>query len=334
MPNTYIKAAKYAALAVAALERDVVLPNIVTPFDGRAFVGAEDDTVTFRLPGVTIARDYDWRTRVNPIIVDKIARTKVAIVLDTHTYSANAITDEELTLDIESFQTDVVFPQTDALRNKLESKVINKLAAANFKVTNLNAVTADDPYVFALKARSVLNGQGTPGGRRVLLVGSNVEPWILNSQAVQKSDPTAAKNAYQEAVFGRMAGFDILSSALIGANAIYALHPSWAVLANVAPDVPQGVSYGAKVAFRGYGLRVIRDYDTNYLRDRSVVNTFTGISEVQDEYAFYTTANLTDGGGGTSTIPDGYSVGDIKITDGAPVLTGKNVRGARGTFTP
>jgi hypothetical protein len=316
VPNKFVKAEKYVAMALAMLERDSVLPNVVTRFDGGAFVGAEGDVVNFRLPGITTARDYEWRTRTAPIVLDTITRTTVPIKLDTHTYSAVPITDEELTLDVEDFAADVVEPQLVAVRDRLESKVPAALAAAPFKTTDLDAAEADDPYLFALHARAVLNAQGTPKGNRTLLVGTNVEEWMLSSDRITKQDPAAATTAYREAVLGRTAGFDIASSSLIPANAVYAMHASALVLANVAPAVPQGVAYGARRNYRGYGLRVIRDYDSNFARDRSMVSTFTGISSVNDEYQRNSDGSVVIG------------------SDGLPVITTKNVRGARGTFTP
>ena len=319
MPNTYIKAEKYAALAVAALQRDTVLPNIVTRYDGGAFVGALDDKVFFKLPGVTTARDYEWRTRTAPIVLDKIGRTKVEIELDTHTYNAIPITDEELTLDVTSFSEEILLPQLTAVRDRLEVKVVTALRAAPFVNVALNAAEADDPYKFMLSARRELNSSGAPQRGRVLLVGANVEEWILASDRLQKMDPAGAKDAYREAVLARGAGFDILTSSLIGDNDIFALHPSWAVLSNVAPAVPEGVTYGAIRRHAGYGVRVIRDYDPQYLRDRSVVSTFTGISSVNDQYATTGTAE------NRALVLDG---------NGNPTFTGSNPRGARGTFTP
>lgn len=332
--NTYIHAEKYVSLALAMLERDTVLPNIVTRFDGGAFRGAKDDTVNYRLPGITKARDYEWRTRTAGIEVDEIYRTKLSISIGTHVYSANHITDEELTLDIENFSAEVLEPQLTAVRERLESKVVAALAAAPFKKTDLDATgsgaTPTDPYRFALGAKSALDAQGTPHANRVLLVGTNVEPWLLDSDKLIRMDPPATLSAFREAALYRMAGFTILSNQLIGANAIYALHPSWAVLANVAPEIPTGVVYGARRNYRGYSVRVIRDYDPNFLRDRSVISTFTGINSVNDEYDRYITADprLAD-------APATYGVGDIVVNaDGEPVFTGDNVRGAKGTFTP
>lgn len=334
MPNTYIKPEKYVSLALAMLERDTVLPGLVTRYDGAGFIGAQDDTVTVRTEGITKARDYEFRTRVNPIVMDEIYRNAWSIALDTHTYSAVGVTDEEMTLDITSFGEEVLSPQLVAIRERLESKVVTALGAAPFKTVDLDAAEADSPYKYALNARAVLNAQGTPRAGRTLLVGTTVEPWLLSAPELVTMDPSQAQTAFREAIFGRLAGFNIMSSELIADDAIYALHPSWAVLANLAPDVPQGVAYGARRAYQGYSLRVIRDYDANYLRDRSVISTFTGINSINDEYDRYTAADQAGPTARWTARPSGYGVGDIVITDGKPQFTTKNVRGAKGTFTP
>lgn len=317
MANVFVKAQKYIALALAELERETVLPNIITRFDGGNFRGAENDTVTFRLPGlIKDARDYEWRTRTSPIVLDQITRTKVNIDLDTHTYSAVPITDEELTLDVNSFADEVVAPQLVVVRSRLERKVLAALRAAPFAVTDLDADESDDPYSWALSVRNKLNVAGTPRGGRKLVVGTNVETWLLESDKLVQYDPSAAQSAFREATLGRIAGMDIVTSEYIDEDEIFALHPSWGVLANVAPENPTGATYSARQSYGGYSLRVLRDYDPNFARDRSLVSTFTGINSVNDQYEYDPDGTVTIG------------------VDGLPTLTGDNARGGKGTFTP
>ncbi len=316
MPNTYIKAKKFAALAVGLLERDSLLPECITRMGGDQFIGAENDTVTFRLPGITTARDYEWRTRTAPIVLDTIGRTAISIKLDTHSYSAVSVTDEEFTLDVTDFASEVVEPQMAALRDRQEGKVLAALAAEPFKNITVNALAADDPFAYALKMKGILDTQGTPAAGRKLIVGVNVYNWLMMSTRLVNMDRAQASQAYREAVTTRIAGFDIVSSGLLGANDIYGLHNTWGILANLAPEVPLGVVYGARTSYKGYSLRAIRDYDPNFARDRSFINTFTGISGVRDEYLRAANGSLT------------------LDVNGNPQLTGKNVRGAKGVFTP
>ena len=310
--NQYLKAKKYAAMLVGALERDTVLPMAFTRMDGNAFRGALNDTITFRLPGMTKARDYEWRTRNNPIVLDLISRTEVSIKLDTHMYSAVPITDEENTLDLESYAVEVLLPQKEALAERYESKVVSALRAVTWSGAAINAKTADNPFAWALGVKALLDKQGTPAQGRKLLLGSNAFAWIIQSDQLLKYDPSQALSAFREATFGRIAGFDVVDAGTaLGPNEIFAVHSSALVIANLAPDIPSGAVWGAKGRHAGFALRVMRDYDTNFLRDRSVVSTFSGISSVNDEYEMDTEA------------------GGVKLdAEGTPVLTGRNARGA------
>src|SRR5690606_5791192 len=117
-------------------------------------------------------------------------------------------------------------------------------------------------------------------------------------------------------------------SDLVGDNDIFVIHPSWNVLANASPYVPDGVAWGARQTYSGWSLRVVKDYDVNYLTDRSVVNTFWGLNPIEDEPQVHTTSSATTAG-------NGFEAGDPVVDeDGLLTLTGKNVRGLKAVFTP
>lgn len=318
--NQYLKAQKYAAALVGALERDTTLPMAFTRYDGNGFVGAEDDTVTFKLPGMTKARDYEFRTRNSPIVLDLISRTKVSIRLDTHMMSAVPITDEEETLDLTDYQREILLPQKEALAERYEGKITTALRAVNWSTVggaNIDAAEADNPYAWALAAKSVLDKRGTPRNGRRLLLGANAFNWLIQSDKLVQYDGVQATTAFREATFGRIAGFDVVDASMsLEDNEIFAVHSSALVIANLAPVVPSGAVWGARARYDGFSLRVMRDYDTNWARDRSVVSTFSGISSVNDEYQRDANGIVLD--------PE----------DGTPQLTGANARGVAGTFTP
>src|SRR5699024_4743845 len=58
--------------------------------------------------------------------------------------------------------------------------------------------------------------------------------------------------------------------------------PSAFVFLNAAPAVPQSVGTGATASFNNVSLRWIRDYNAEYLYDRSVGNTWAGFDVVTD----------------------------------------------------
>lgn len=120
----------------------------------------------------------------------------------------------------------------------------------------------------------------------------------------------------RRATIAQIADFDVVKSHRARAQRDLRGAPLRDGPANVALTNPDGAVYSESASYEGMSVRVLKDYDPNFLRDRSVVSTFTGLASVNDEY-------LTDANG---------LVLDV---DGNPQITlTKNVRGAKGTFTP
>lgn len=323
MPNTYIKPEKYVALSIAALNKYSVLPFAFKRLPSDIITGARDDKVAvFRTAGITRARDYEWRTRTAPIVLDRIARTETVISLGEHIVQAVPVTDEEFTLDVSNFAAEVTTPQATAIVQRLEGKVLQALKTkANFKHTNLDAAAADDPYDKALDWSSILDLQGTPTEGRKLLVGANVKKWIMKSESLLKYDLSQANTAYRQATFGQIANFDVVSSPLLDPNDIYAVHETALVVANKAPLAPPDSTYSAALSSDGWSMRVARDFDLRYAQTVSLLSTFVGVEPVLDDLEF-------------EKDDLGISVPKLDATTGEPVFSDKNVRGASGVFTP
>lgn len=321
MPNTYLKPEKYAALALASLEKNSILPMAFTRLDGSAFRGARDDKLTvWRTGGITRARDYEWRTRTNPIVLDRIARTETTISMNDHIYNAIPITDEELSLDVRNFVEEVLSPQMEAVTLRAEGKVYKALTTDNgFKRTDLEVNGGERVLTELLKVKSVLDAQGTPKGNRRLIVGSEFANWIRASDDLLRYDPAQATTVFRQSTLGRVADFEILESTMIEDNSFYAVHKSALVFANMAPATPDGATYASRQSYNGWSVRVLKDYDPNFLRDRSIVSMFGGTAPVLDELEME---------------KDDLGIQVPKLTDGEPTYTGKNVRGCSGHFVP
>lgn len=285
MANTFLRATTIARTAIGMLERELVLPRLVTRYGRADFAGQANDTITVRVPTILTAREYEFRTRVNPIVMDDIAEDSFPLTLNKHPYSAVAVTDEELTLDIASFATQVLAPQVRAVAEKLESYVATAMSTAPYALNHTIAMsgTTDEPRNIAVEARRLLNVANVPSGDRVLLLGANIEADFLKSDHLTKVSESGSDNALREGIIGRMAGFTVVGNVnSIDPNVGYAFHTSAFALANVAPVVPDGAVMGSSQAYGGLAMRWIRDYDPNYLRDRSVVSAFAGAGAVLD----------------------------------------------------
>ena len=287
MANTFLKPEVINRTALMLLEREVVLPRLVWNYADAEFRGAKNDTVTLRLPARLDANTYTFRNdRSSPITVDDVTETSVAVVLDKDYYSAVQVTDEQLTLDIVDFGEQVLSPQVKAVARGLEDLIATTLAGADYATANEISFQNSDNEMWAtlIQARKVLNDANVPREGRVLVVGSNIEAEMLNDDKFNRVDSAGpeATTALREATINRLAGFTIVGSNAIDENAAYAFHPTAFAFVNVAPVVPDGVTYGSRMADGGLAMRWIRDYDPLYLRDRSVVNAFAGCSSVED----------------------------------------------------
>ena len=287
MANTFIKPEVVNRTALKLLERSIVLPRVVWNYADAEFRGAKSDTVTLRLPAVLDSNDYTFRNnRSSPIDVDDLTETSVPVVLDKDIYSAVAVTDEQLTLDVIDFAEQVLSPQVAAVARGLEDLIATTMSGATYgdEITFQNS--DDELWDTLIEARKILNDNNVDRMGRVLVVGSAVEAEMLKDDKFNRVDSAGdgiATSALREATIARLAGFTIVGSNAIGENEAYAFHPTAFAFVNVAPVVPDGVTYGSRMADNGLAMRWIRDYDALYLRDRSVVSSFAGCTSVEDD---------------------------------------------------
>lgn len=285
MANTFLKPDVIARTALSLLQREIVLPRLVWRFGLSDFQGAKDDTITVRVPAVLTARDYEWRTRTNAIVMDDLTETGVDVTLDTHPYSAVAVTDEQLTLDIVNFGTQVLQPQVRAVGERLENLIATTLGGAIVPAGAelSHTIGTTDGYVTAVSARAQLNMQNVPMAGRVLLLGARLEADFLKSDHLSLVDQSGSDSALRDGTLGRILGFTVVTSNAIDPDIGYAFHATAVAFGNVAPVVPDGATFGASESLDGLAMRWIRDYDPNYLRDRSVVSSFAGAASVEED---------------------------------------------------
>lgn len=285
MPNTFISPDLITGTALELLRREIMLPNYVTRMGLADFRGRQNDTVTMRVPAILQAREYTWRTRPDPIVVDEIEELSIGVQLNRHIYSAVGLTDEELTLDIWNFTEQVLNPQVIACAEKIENLIATEMVNATLAsaaVQYTQSPTGTPFYDALVDARKILNDANVPVAGRVVIIGSDVEASALKEEDLRRVDASGSAQTLRGAILGNLAGFTIVQSNSVPGDFAMAFHRSAFVFANVAPEVPRGVTFGRTVAEGGIALRYIQDYDTQYLRDRSVVSSFAGAASVED----------------------------------------------------
>lgn len=288
MANIFVKGTKFAATALGLLRRQVKAPGLFTFKFGIAdFKGAEGDVINIKRPPVLVAREKPWRGD-DAIVVDQLSNSKIQVALNRHIYSAVALSPEEETLDEIDYVRDVQQPQVSAILDFFENIVVSALRAAAFVFgVTFNTASSDpvesDPRKVAVRARKLAQKAHWPLSGRYWLVGANVSEAVASYDKLLEVDASGLPEALREGVVGRLAGWTIIELDALGDDESYFVHETAIAIANVAPVVPNGVAKGGGVA-AGNGLAVTQlwDYDSDHLKDRSIVHSFAGATAVLD----------------------------------------------------
>ncbi|MCY0944002.1 hypothetical protein [Streptomyces antarcticus] len=265
------------------LEQELIIPNLFQKTGIDQFKGADNDTVTVKVEGVLPFHDYAFRNdRSQPIQFDEYSERKIAVTFGGNSYSAVKLTDEQNDFDIDQWSK-LLRPQVRAVGRGLQRRAVKTLTNQNYNVTIGNA--GQNLRGALIEARRVLNKLHAPKEGRYLLVGSDFESALLTDEKLnlaQNVGDSEAESALRTASLGERFGFRIVVDQTIPTDAAYAFASSAFIFLSGAPSVPQSVPYGATTSFEGIALRWIRDYDSLYLQDRSVVNTYNGFRAVTD----------------------------------------------------
>jgi hypothetical protein len=280
MAHTFLTPSVIARAVLAVLRRETVLPQLVWTDASAEFQGRIGDTVTVRLPAKLTARTRALRA-TGAISTDDAVEFPVAVALASDVYSAVAIPDAVLTLDVQSFVDQVLAPQLAAVVEALEDNVAATITGATYGDTI--EFDGADPFQTLIDANKVLNDNNVPRAGRRLVVGSAIEAAMLADARFSTVEVTGddALPALRDARISRKLGFDIYGSNAIPEDEAYAFHRTAFVMANRAPVVPSSVQ-GSSQVLEGLAVRSIMDYDSSTLQDRSVINSYVGSGVTED----------------------------------------------------
>lgn len=279
-----LTAQQISSVAVALLARTLVLPMTATRIPGGEFAGSNGDTITVRVRTPRSANKQDVPGADVSGLFTRIAEVPVDVQV-AHLFDGVNVTDEDLSLGIEDFASQVTAPQVSAVAIGAEDEMaaaMNALAAtASFALDP----SVDDTRGVILAAREALGRAEVPMGDRWFAVSPEIATRVLSVPDFVRPDATGADSAIREAIIGRLLGFTFVESAGLAAGTAVAYHRSGFAFANRTPVTPRGASDSATATEGGVGLRHILQYNPNNLSDQSVVSTFAGASAVPDDEA-------------------------------------------------
>jgi hypothetical protein len=286
-----VKPEKLIATAVGMLEQELVVPNLFLKEGVDRFRGAKNDTINVKVEGVLPFHDYEWRSgsagSTTPgvrqrVVFDEYAERTIPVTFSGNVYNGVKLTDEQNDFDITQWST-LLRPQVKAIARGLARRSTRTLVNHPYNVTIGNAEQAMRRAL--IEARRVLRKFHVPEGDWYMVVGSDFETVLLSDPDLNLASnvgDSQAESALTQASLGNRYGFRFVTDQTIPADTAYAFARSGFILATAAPSVPQSVPYGATTSFESLALRWIRDYDSEFFQDRSVVNCYAGTRSVTD----------------------------------------------------
>lgn len=268
-----VTAKQVSEVAIPLLRRALVLPMTVARVAGTEFSGDNGDTVVVRVPQPGDARKQS--TRGDDITFDDINETAVDLKV-FHLYHAKLISDEERTLDIINFASQITAIQVAAVAEGAEDELAGEFDAVTADETGVDGDDAAVVKAAILEARQSLSDGNVPASDRYMAVGTSVASKILSIPDFVRVDSTGDDDALRNAVIGRLFGFTFVESNAIDTNSAVAYHRTGFVMANRAPLAPTGAADAATVSDSGLAMRQVFQYQPDKLSDASVLSTFAG----------------------------------------------------------
>lgn len=277
MANDFYTANQVAEVGLKLAEEDAFLSalvsrEIVNPLAG----GGKGRTVDVKVPTALIAHERGIDDKTTALLKDELSETTVPVTLGTRAYSNVWLSDGDLSLDLRDFSAQVLAPQIDAVTDFVENEVADAL----------NAITLDtsiawdpaDPVPTFTAIRKLLRKRGVPQTGLQVVVGVDVYAALLDAKAITDNSESGSTAALREGNVGRIRGFNIVESTRVADDQIVAFHRSAFTLVVRPPVVSPGASFGTTLTSRGFGLRYIRDYDSQHTADYSLVDTMLGVA--------------------------------------------------------
>lgn len=309
MPNTFLTPSIIARQALANLYENTVMSQLVYRDYEEEFVSRIGDTITIRKPAIFEAKDFN---RTTGIEIQNATEGSIPITLDRFADVSFAVTSEELTLDIVDFNQQLLAPACEAIAQKIDRDILSLRADIVQKV-GLNADPAPFKYAnprVAIAARRVLNQRNVPATDRYLVVGPEQEALWLSDELFHRSDARDDTEGLREANLGRrIFGFDGYQTQNIKEPEFKATDPNGTQLPDHEIGVafhrtafalvtrplvmPQGAANAHVESYKGFGLRVVMDYDISKKQDVISIDTLYGVKTLDPDRAVLISTGAT-----------------------------------------
>lgn len=287
MANDFITPSIISRLGLATLYNNTVLGNLVwRDFDGD-FTGRQGDTISIRKPAVFTAEEFN---RSNGVTIQNVDEDSTTVALNKIANVSVAVTDEEMTLEVDDFQNRILAPAMEAIVQKIDGELAEALIDAaegtggGGTATLGNGETASDVLI---EARSILSRNKLPTADRFAVLSPEGTGVALGDDLFVQADKSGSTDGLREGSIGRVFGIDSYESQVFGLGAGdkgvadgVAFHRSAVTLAVRPLEAPRGLP-ATQVAvenYKGLSLRTTYAYNHDKKQDEVSCDVLYGIA--------------------------------------------------------
>lgn len=277
MANTLITPSVIARLGMATLYAQTQMAGLVNRQFESDFNGAVGDTITIRKPPVFHVDEYD---RTTGIVLQDVTEGSTNLTLDTLLDVSFAITSEDWLMEVSDFQAQFLVPAMEAFSQDLDARLLalaDDVTQSAPAVGTVAAPGTTQSYQL-IEAGKLLNiAKVTSPRYAVVSPGKAAE--YLKDPLFHDADKSGATMGLREAAIGKMFGFDTYMGQNATANTGLAFARDAFTLVSRTLPVPRGVAanQAAVANYKGMGLRVIYNYDSNKKQDVISLDVLIGV---------------------------------------------------------
>lgn len=287
MANTILTPNMIAKASLATLYETTVMAQLVHRDYEEEFVGKRGDTITVRRPPTFVANEY---VRSEGIQIQDATETGIPVVLNHFADVSFAVTAEELTLEVADFSATFLVPAMEAIAQKIDADLLALRDDIVLEVGQTAGELWNDPRAL-IAADRVLTQQKVPMSQRYAVVGPVTKAEWIKDDLLNRADARGNTEGLKEAYLGnRLFGFDpyvtnhITVPAQTSGNSTtevgVGFHRTAFALVMRPLTLPRGAQNAAVADYKGFGLRVVIDYDMDLKSDVVSIDTLYGTKTI------------------------------------------------------
>jgi len=294
MANTLLTPSVIARAALATLYENTVAAQLVHRDYDSEFVGAVGDTITIRDPAVFTAQEFDPATGIN---IQDGTEKGIPVKINHHADVSFALTSRQRTLELEDFRAQLLNPALEAISQKIDRDIL----AFRNDITQTVGTAAGSEWNKAdalIQAGVELDVKNVPSADRRAIVGPRTRGEWLKDPLLKRADQSGTTAGLRQGSVGpNLFGFDAYMSQNIGqpsanpavgqptTEVSVAFHRTAVALVTRQLELPYGARDAAIEGYKGFGIRVVFDYDITKKKDIVSLDVLYGVKTLDKNRA-------------------------------------------------